>query len=274
MGHSRRLLPRPRHSLRRPHPYLEGRPPHGTSRFRRWPMRTAVFSRLASVSARPSHGTRRIEESPSPALTLDTREAMEAAAEARGEDDRLPQRRDVRVPARRRPELLLHRVERAPAGRTSRLGARDRDRSRTRAAANRCGRAAGRDRPRTPPGPRDRDQDQRRGSWTRLRAGARPDHGVPATSRARRPARHVCRGRLHGNAVLQIPTGQDRHLGRRPSRRDLARASRTRGARGGRDPTRASFESRSCGASSSPAVATRRRSWRSRESHSCRWRAE
>ena len=53
-----------------------------------------------------------IEESPSPALTPETREAMEAAAERACRAARLRERRHVRVPARPRRAFLVHRGER------------------------------------------------------------------------------------------------------------------------------------------------------------------
>ena len=57
---------------------------------------------------------------------------------------RVPERRHVRVPARARRPLLLHRAQRQAAGRASGVRARDRHRHRARAAAHRRRRAAAR----------------------------------------------------------------------------------------------------------------------------------
>ena len=92
---------------------------------------------------------------------------------ARVPRDRLPQRRHVRVPARPGRRVLLHRAERAAAGRAPGHRARHRDRPRPRAAAR--SRRASRSRatgPRAAARARDRGADQRRGPGARLRAGA------------------------------------------------------------------------------------------------------
>ena len=60
--------------------------------------------------------------------------------------DLLPERRHDRVPGRRRPAVLLHGDEHAPAGRASRDGGGHRHRPRARAAARRRRRAAVADR--------------------------------------------------------------------------------------------------------------------------------
>ena len=83
-----------------------------------------------------------IEESPSAALTPETRESMEAAAERACRAVGYRNAGHVRVPARPRRQLLLHRAERAAPGRAPGDGARHRHRSRSRAAARRRGRAA------------------------------------------------------------------------------------------------------------------------------------
>ena len=77
-----------------------------------------------------------IEESPSPALTPETREQMEDAAERAVPRDRLPERGHLRVPARPGRLVLLHRAERAAPGRAS--GERARDRASTSSASS-CG---------------------------------------------------------------------------------------------------------------------------------------
>ena len=76
-----------------------------------------------------------IEESPSPALDEETRAQMEDAAERAARARRVRERRHVRVPARARPFLLLHRAQRTAPGRASGQRARHRDRHRPRAAA-------------------------------------------------------------------------------------------------------------------------------------------
>ena len=83
-----------------------------------------------------------IEESPSPALTPEAARGDGGGGRARVPRGRLPQRRHVRVPARPRRQLLLHRAERAPAGRASGHRALHRHRPRARAAADRGRRAA------------------------------------------------------------------------------------------------------------------------------------
>ena len=83
-----------------------------------------------------------IEESPSPALTPETREEMEAAAERACRRDRVHERGHARVPARLGRRLLLHRAERPAPGRAPRHRARHRHRHRPRAAADRGRRAA------------------------------------------------------------------------------------------------------------------------------------
>ena len=93
---------------------------------------------------------------------------------ARLPDDRLRERRHVRVPARRRRHLPLHRAERAPAGRAPGQRARHRRRPRARAAAGRV-RASG-----------SRSPAARRAAGTRSRSASTP-RIRRATSR-RRPA--------------------------------------------------------------------------------------
>ncbi len=83
-----------------------------------------------------------IEESPSPALSDELREEMEAAAERACHAHRLPQRGHDRVPRRPRRLVLVHRDEHAPAGRASRHRARLGDRPRARADPHRGGREA------------------------------------------------------------------------------------------------------------------------------------
>ena len=109
--------------------------------------------------------------------------------------DRVRQRRHVRVPARARGRLLLHRAERAAAGRAPGLRARDRDRRRARAAPRGRRRAARARGPRAAARARDRVPDQRRGSLAGLRAGAGADRAPEAAGGAGRPGRHSRRGR-------------------------------------------------------------------------------
>ena len=84
-----------------------------------------------------------LEESPSPALDAELRAAMSAAAVAFAERDRVPQRRDRGVRARR-ARVLLPRAERADPGRASGHRARHRARPRRGADRARRGRLAAR----------------------------------------------------------------------------------------------------------------------------------
>ena len=129
-----------------------------------------------------------IEESPSPALDDATREAMETGGGAGLPRDLVPERRHLRVSARARRLVLLHRAECAPAGRASGQRARDRDRHRAGAAADRSRRAVARNRSRGAARARDRDPAQRRRSGARLRAGAGSDRTLSASARARASA--------------------------------------------------------------------------------------
>ena len=101
-----------------------------------------------------------IEESPSPALTPETREEMEAAAERACRRDRLHERGHARVPARRGRELLLHRAERTAPGRASRHRARHRAST---SSASSCG---------SRPASRCRGPGARRARATRSRSGS------------------------------------------------------------------------------------------------------
>jgi acetyl/propionyl-CoA carboxylase alpha subunit len=119
-----------------------------------------------------------IEESPSPALSPELRERR-----------RLRQRGHVRVPARPRRVVLLHRAERAAPGRAPGDRALHRDRPRARAAAHRLGRAARPRRARAAARARDRDPPERGGSRARLHAGAGADRAVPPAAGSRRSCR-------------------------------------------------------------------------------------
>ena len=127
-----------------------------------------------------------IEESPSQALTPETREAMEASVERACRQlgyvnagtfefllgpDGAPS--FIEVNCRLQVE---HPVTELTTG-------IDIVREQLRIAA---GERLADDRPGTALGPRDRDQDQRRGSAPRLRAGSRDDHALPAAARPRR----------------------------------------------------------------------------------------
>ena len=117
-----------------------------------------------------------IEESPSAALTPETREQMEAAAERACRAVGLSQCGHVRVPARPGRELLLHRAERAAPGRASRDRALHGHRHRARAAARRRRRGGLGHRPRAAARARDRDPPECRGPRARLPSVARADH--------------------------------------------------------------------------------------------------
>ena len=167
-----------------------------TSRSRCSATRTATCSPSASASARSSAATRSsIEETPSPALTPELREEMEAAAERAC--------RSVGYVNAGTFEFLL-----GPDGTFSfiELNARlqvehpvtelctgiDLVRAQLAIAA---GERLDRDRPRAAPRARDRDPPERRGSQPRLPARARDGDALPAAARPRRPRRHLRRGR-------------------------------------------------------------------------------
>ena len=171
-----------------------------------------------------------IEESPSPALTPELREEMEAAAERAC--------RAIGYLNAGTFEFLL-----GPDGAFSfiELNARlqvehpvtelvHRDRPRARAAPDRLRRAAGADGPRA----------ERRGHAIEVRLNAEdPARGLPpapgtidrlpAAARPGRAARHVHRGRRRRPAVLRLAARQADRLGRRPRRRDRPRAQRALG---------------------------------------------
>ena len=202
-----------------------------------------------------------IEESPSAALTPEAREAMELGRRARVPRRRLPQRRHVRVPARPGRELLLHRAERAPAGRAPGHRALHRHRPRARAAARRSGRGA------------HRDRAERRGAVTRSRSASTPR--IPSTTSGRRrgasalfepplgPGVRVdtfVEAGVDDLAVLRLDDRQAGRLGLRPAGRD--RPCRARAARDDRRRAcrrRATSRSRCSGASRSEAATTRPR---------------
>ena len=105
-----------------------------------------------------------IEESPSPALDARAARGDGVGGGARVRAHRLSERRHVRVPRRSRRRVLVHRAERAAAGRASGDRARDAagPRARCRSRSPRAS-ALGADRPRAALRPRDRDAHQRGG---------------------------------------------------------------------------------------------------------------
>ena len=117
-------------------------------------------------------------------------------------DDRVRERGHVRVPARRRRHLPLHRAERPPPGRAPGQRARHRRRRRPRAAP--CGgrRAALAHRPGAAPRARARDPAQRGGS---LRATSRPHPGRSRAS-GRRSGRASGSTRTSRKARRSRPT--------------------------------------------------------------------
>ena len=200
-----------------------------------------------------------IEESPSPALDDETREAMEAAAERACHAIGYRNAGHLRVPARPRPLVLLHRAERAAPGRAP--GHRDghRDRPRARAAPDRRRRAARPHRPRRPARPRDRGA--RSTPRTRRATSPRPPAGFPASARRSGPASGSTRT---SRTASEVPPHYDSLLGKlivwdetrtAGDRAGAAGARRASGSRACR--RRGSSRSTSSAARSSPAAATR-----------------
>ena len=126
-----------------------------------------------------------IEESPSPALTPELREEMEAAAERACRETGYTNAGTLEFLLGPGPRLLLHRAERPAPGRAPRDRARHGHRHRPRAAADRGRRAADGHRPRSTLGPRDRDPDQRGGPGAGLRALTGPDRAPARSERSR-----------------------------------------------------------------------------------------
>ena len=168
-----------------------------------------------------------IEESPSPALDDELREEMEAAAERAcrhigyrnagtieflvGPDGSFS---FIEMNTRLQVEHPVTELDVGSTSCASRCGSPQVSRSPTAAAP-------------APARARDRVADQRGGSGARLRAGAGSDRAVPAAARARRPRRHVRRGRDRDPAVLRLA---DRE-GDRPGRKPRASPSSARGGR-------------------------------------------
>ena len=185
-----------------------------------------------------------IEESPSLALTPETREAMEASVERACRQlgyvnagtfefllgpDGAPS--FIEVNCRLQVE---HPVTEMTTG-------IDIVREQLRIAA---GEPLTHDRPRAALRARDRGQDQRRGSTSRLRAGRRDDHAVPATARPRRARRH---GRDRGRrdpSVLRLDDREGDRARRRPAMpRSRARSGRSRSSRSRASRRRATWRS-------------------------------
>ena len=91
-----------------------------------------------------------VEESPSPVVTPELRARIERGGRGGGESRRLRQRRDGRVPPRRRRSVLLPRDEHAAPGRAPGHGGGVRRRPRHAPARRRRGRAASRRPPAAP----------------------------------------------------------------------------------------------------------------------------
>ena len=155
-----------------------------------------------------------IEESPSPALDDETREAMEAAAERAcraigyrnaGTFEFLlgPDRSFYFIELNARLQVE-HPV-------TEMVTGVDLVREQLRIAVGSAARAH---RPGRPPRARRRGPDQRGGSDSRLRACAGPDHALPSTAWAGRAPGHIHRGRHRRATALRLAARQADRVGR------------------------------------------------------------
>ena len=188
-----------------------------------------------------------VEEAPAPGSRPRRARGAPRAGGPRPRAPRASQRRDRRVPARRRRPVLVPRGQRAAPGRARRDRARHRPRPRPRAALDRgraaalgrgAGAAAAR---RDPDAPRDRGPPLGRGPGPRLRADAGPDRQLGDAGRARASGSTRRSRRGTGSRPSTTPDRQDHGRRRRPATRDrpAARAPSTRSeSTGSRRPCR------------------------------------
>ena len=146
-----------------------------------------------------------LEESPSPFLSDEARGAAVRRRARRRARDALPQRRHDRVPARRRPVLLLHGDEHASPGRAPGERGGDRHRPRALAAAARHGRAA------AGPGHRARR--------TATRSSSASTPRIRRAASCRRRARCAASARRSGAACASTRTPTRATRCRRPTTR-------------------------------------------------------
>ena len=217
----RRALPREDRGRRAPH--------RGAGRGRRRRRRARRGRARVQRAAPPPEAARGV------ALAVHQRGGARAALRRRARRrarDALPQCRHDRVPARRRPVLLLHGDEHAAPGRASGERGGDRHRPRAHAAAPRHGRAAAGAGHRADARPRHRVPHQRRGPVARVHAVARAAAPLPPAARARRARRHARLRGLHRAADLRLARGQADRLRRHAYPGARARRAGARGIRG------------------------------------------
>ena len=161
-----------------------------------------------------------VEESPSPVMTADAARRDDGRGRSRRARGQLHQRRDDRVPRRRRRrgrQVLFPRNEHAAAGRASDHRDGDRHRPRRVADPHRARRApdarpgAGRDARR----PRHRVPHLRRGSGRALHAVARKDSASARAVRAGHPRRQRRDLRLRSADLLRLDDLEAGRVGRR-----------------------------------------------------------
>ena len=169
-----------------------------------------------------------IEESPSPAVSTGAPRGDRRRRRARLPPARLSERGHVRVPPRPRRRLLLHGAERAPAGRASGDGARDRG-STWSASSSRWPPGSGSS---GPAGSSAAGMRSRRASTPRTSPATSRPRPAGSSSSARRSVRACGWTRTSSRGTVVSPyydslVGKVDRLGRGPAVGDRARGART-----------------------------------------------